>query len=134
MKKITTISLVIIGLLISGFAYAKWTGGSNGYGMHQGQTTNIENLKKFQKDTLPVRDELMTKNAELQNEYGKSTPDYNKIATLEKDIIDLRTKIQASADKYGVGGWGPMAGPIGPHMMGTGSMGPGMMGSSYCWQ
>jgi zinc resistance-associated protein len=132
MKKVATISLVIVGLLISGFAYADWMGGCNEYRMPYGQSTNIDSLKSFQRDTLPVRDEVMTKNAEVQNEYGKATPDYKKIATLQKEIIDLRTKIQVAADKYGVASWGPMSGGMGPSMMGVGAMGPGMTGSNSC--
>ncbi len=124
MKKSAIIGLVIaVGLLIAGGVYAWWPGG--GYGMGYGTGTNVETIKKFQSETLSLRDAIMTKNLELQNEYNKPQPDYNRIATLKKEIIDLQAKIQAVAEKYGVGG--PMGGHMGGMMMGPGMMGQGMM-------
>lgn len=116
MKKGTVIGLVIVvGLLLTGAVYAWWPGG--GYGMgYYGAGTNVETIKKFQKETLSLRDELMTKNLELQNEYNKPVPDTNRIATLRKDIIDIQAKIQTVAEKYGV------SGPMGGMMMGSGMM------------
>jgi len=116
MKKLMAISLIVVaGLLFSSAVYAWW----GGYGMGSGAGTNVETMKKFQKETLSLRDELMTKQLELQNEYSKPVSDTNRIATLKKEIIDLQTKIQTVADKYGISGWG---------QMGQGMMGPGMMG------
>ncbi len=120
MKKATVIGLVIaIGLLLTGVVYAWW----GGYGMGYGTGANVETMKKFQKETLSLRDDLITKSLELQNEYSKPQPDYNRIATIKKDIVDIQTKIQTIADKYGLTTSGYMGG-----MMGRGMMGPGMMG------
>ena len=67
MKRAMIISLtVVIGLFLAG-AYAWW----DGYGMGSGAGTNVETMKKFQRETLNLRDELMTKQMELQNEYNK---------------------------------------------------------------
>ncbi len=122
--KVLTGLVVAIGLLIAGGVYAWWPGG--GYGMgYYGTGTNVETMKKFQKETLSLRDDLMTKQLELQNEYNKPVPDTNRIATLRKEIIDLQAKIQTVAEKYGVSG--PMGGHIGGMMMGHGMMGRGMM-------
>lgn len=100
MKKAVVIGLIIvIGLLFVSAVYAWWGG--------YGRGTNIENVKKFQKETLSLRDELMTKQFELQDEYSKPVPDTNRIAALRKEIIDLQAKIQAIAEKYGISVWGP---------------------------
>ena len=124
MKKLSIIGLTVaVALILAGAVYAWWPGG--GYGMGYGTSANVETMKKFQKETLSLRDDLMTKNLELQNEYSKPQPDYNRIATLKKEIIDLQAKIQAVAEKYGVGG--PMGGHMGGMMMGPGMMGQGMM-------
>lgn len=124
-KKSTIISLVVaIGLLISGGVYAWWPGGN--YGMGYGASENVETMKKFQKETLGLRDELMIKQLELQNEYSKPQPDYNRIGTLRKEIVDIQTKIQASADKYGLPAWGSGYGK-GHGMMSRDMMGYGMM-------
>ena len=60
----------------------------------------MENLKKFQKETLGMRDELMANRAELANEYAKLAPDETRIAYLQKQMIDTRTKIQKTSEKY----------------------------------
>lgn len=121
MKRVAMVFAVVLALSF-GAAHAE-TGGTGG-------TTNIESLKKFQTETATLRDELTIKFFELQNEYAKTEPDYNRIATIRKEIVDIQTKLQASADKYGV--WCPMCGMgggiTGQGMMGRGMMGGGMMG------
>jgi len=122
------IGFVVVFLLASVIdAGAQWDG--------YGAGTNVETMKKFQKETLALRDELMTKNLELRNEYSKSVPDTGRIATLRKEIIDLETKIQNIADKYNMTSYGRMGGMMGSGMMGggmdcpmMGGMGGGMMG------
>ncbi|HTP04762.1 MAG TPA: hypothetical protein VMM54_06375 [Nitrospirota bacterium] len=114
MKRAPMIGFVVVFLLASVIdAGAQWDG--------YGAGTNVETMKKFQKETLALRDELMTKNLELRNEYSKSVPDTGRIATLRKEIIDLETKIQNIADKYNMTSYGRMGG-----MMGSGMMGGGM--------
>ena len=97
-KKIMISFLVITGLLVAGLVYAA------NY-MHY---TNPETMRKFQKETLGLREELIIKEYELQYEYNKEVPDTNHIATLQKEITELETKIQATADKYGIPGSGGM--------------------------
>ncbi|GAB4415042.1 MAG: hypothetical protein OHK0032_11190 [Thermodesulfovibrionales bacterium] len=125
MKKAIMIGLVAaIALMVIGgavYAHGPW-----GHGMVYGTGANVENVKKFQKETLSLRDELITKRLELQNEYGKPQPDYDRIGTLRKEIVDIQTKIQAAADKYGVPAFGH---GMGHGMMGRGMIGEGMMGA-----
>ena len=122
MKKRT---LVVLGLVLSmsiivaGSAMARQGGG---YGMmgsgydrgngncnwNDGDRTEVspEAMAKFQKETLSLRDELITKRLELSQEYDKETPDADRIAQLRKDMIDVQTKIQKVADKYDIDGAG----------------------------
>ncbi len=132
MRKGIAIGLVVVtGLLLGGVAYAWGPWGGCGYGMgyvtgYQGNS-NVQSVQRYQKETLGLRDELMAKYAELQTEQSKPVPDTNRISTLRNEILDLQTRIQDSADKYGVPAWGPEGG-----MMARGMMGPGMMGQWGC--
>lgn len=137
MKKIAIVTVVVATALVAGTAVAQmgWGGGPGpGMGFYgQGATgnTNVENLKKFQKETLSLRDELITKRAELGNEYNKETPDTARIGELQKQIVDLQTKIHKAAEKNGLSAWRQGRGPgrgfgMGPGMMyGTGPQGAG---------
>jgi zinc resistance-associated protein len=125
-KTAVIVALVLLaGLFIAGTAstwctwggYGGWSRG--GYGTRYG-TVDTESFRSFQKDTLSLREEMIAKDLELQNEYNKPTPDPKRIATLEKEAIDLQTKIQEVADKYGLSAWGPMGGYAGRGMMGPG--------------
>ncbi len=119
MKKAAFLGLAVaLAMVLTGVVYAH---GPWGHGMDYGMdysTPNVdtETLKKFQKETLSLRDELLTKKLELRNEYNKSVPDKKHIATLRKEIIDLQTKIQEISDKYGIDI------PTGYGMMGRGMM------------
>jgi len=92
--------VVIVGLLLVGVVYASGPHGQ--YGMNACQNIDVEKVKKFQSDTLSLRDDLITKRLELRNECMKSEPDTNRIATLKKEIGELRTQIREVADKYEV--------------------------------
>jgi hypothetical protein len=134
MKKVSVVAIVVaIGFLVSSIGYAAWQG--------YGNPADVNALKQFQKETLPLRDELAAKTLDLQNEYAKQTPDQSKVATLQKEIVDLQTKIGTAAQKQGIPAYGPGTGygygyGMGPWMMGGYGgyygMGPGMMyGSGY---
>ncbi len=114
---VMTAVVVAAAVLFAGGAHAWW--GGHGPSDGPGSVTDVESFKKFQKETLSLRDEMMTRKIELRNEYYKEKPDASRIATIRKEIIDLETKIQAAADKYGIETGGPMRG--------RGTMGRGMM-------
>lgn len=127
MKKRTFVVLAAVlslSLVAAGSAFARWGGGygqmgpgyDRGYGncyFNYSDRTQVEpeTLARFQKETLPLRDEMVTKRLELSQEYDKETPDADRIAQLRKDMVDIETKIQKSADKYDVwpGGQGRRA-------------------------
>lgn len=121
MKKVMGMILTVMMVLVfAGAAFAWWDGPGMGYGSGSYSGANAETMKKFQKETLSLRDDLMTRQIDLQAEYDKPVPDTARVATLKKDIIDIQAKIQIVADKHGVPAWGP--GSRGGMMMGRGMM------------
>jgi zinc resistance-associated protein len=104
MKRLVVAAMVMamVGLL-GGMAYAAWQGGPGGQ-------VDVNAFRQFQKDTLPLRDEMMAKAVELHNEYAKNNPDRARIEKLQSEMRDLRTKIGAAADKQGVQAFGMGAG------------------------
>lgn len=50
-------------------------------------------FRKFQADTIDLRQEMMNKRFEMQRENLKGTPDSGKIAALQADIKVLQAKI-----------------------------------------
>jgi hypothetical protein len=50
-------------------------------------------FRKFQADTIDLRQEMMTKRFELQRENLKGIPDREKVASLQGDIKTLQSKI-----------------------------------------
>ena len=131
MKTVTTMVMAVMAVfLLASAAFAWWDGPGMGNGPGYYSGANSETMKKFQKETLSLRDDLMTKQLDLQAEYDKPVPDTARIASLKKDIIDIQAKIQIVADKHGVPAWGPGSG--GGMMMGRGMMGRGMMMGAGC--
>ncbi len=130
MKKVVVaaVAVVVIGLLGT-MGYAAWQGAD-------GQV-DVNAFRQFQKETLPLRDEMMAKGLELRNEYNKQKPDQDRIAKLGTEMGALRTQIQAVAEKQGLPAFGNgpgMGRGWGSMMMGWGygrGRGAGMMGGGY---
>jgi hypothetical protein len=103
MNKASVAALVLIaGLLLVTVVYAHFPDGEKAAGF---ENINIESVKKFQQETLPLRDMLMVKKLELRQEYKEEKPDREKIAEIKKEIIDIRTKIEIKADEAGLPAW-----------------------------
>lgn len=117
---IAGLAVVFALVVFGGAVYAQ---GQRGYGMICGTNLNLAEIEKFQEETLSLRNELLTKRLELQNEYCKTKLDYDRIATLRKEIVDIQTKIHAAADKYGLSAIGGSFGMRSGMMMGKGMMG-----------
>jgi hypothetical protein len=132
MKKVTGMVVAVMAVLVlASAAFAWWDGPGMGYGPGSYSGANAETMKKFQKETFSLRDELAGKQLDLQAEYDKPVPDTARIASIKKDIIDIQAKIQVVADKHGIPAWGPGSGRgmmMGRNMM----MGRGMMGGGGC--
>jgi hypothetical protein len=141
MKKLMVVALIVVfGALLSTVAVAAWT---KGQGPGHDAQVDVNAFRNFQKETLPLRDEMAVKRLELRNEFSKAEPDQAKIAALQKEMIDLRTKVSDAAKKNGLpdrgfgtgyagrGGYGP--GNCGG--FGRGGNGPGYgpgCGAGYC--
>ena len=162
MKRLTT----IIGILILAGAVAvpvmawgpRWGGGHHmmgtwGSGPEYGngdygnltseQKSSLDALdRKFYEETRDLRSQIWTKSRELDSVLNSTDPDLGKAKSLQKEISDLRTKLdektvtyELDARKivpdqgfgYGYGrGYGDHMGPYGGNIMGYG---PG----GYCW-
>jgi zinc resistance-associated protein len=150
MKKLLAVALVVVfGAALSTAAVAAWT---RGQGTGPDSQVDVNAFRAFQKETLPLRDEMAAKRLELRNEFNKETPDQAKIGALQKEMIDLRTKISDAAKKNGLpdrgfgrgyaggDGYGPSYGNgpgrgRGYHMGYGGGYGPGSgRGSCPMWQ
>jgi hypothetical protein len=104
MKRILGAVVAAAIALTGGVALAHGPGMGQGAGHDTG--TSAASMRKFQKETLGLRDELAAKRLDLQEEYDKAEPNSGRIASLKKEIVDLEAKIQVAADKYGVRSWG----------------------------
>ena len=104
MKRTTWGVLMAAVVLTAGVALAG-DGPGTGYGPGR-SGASAASVKKFQKETLSLRDDLGAKQADLQEEYDKPEPDAARIASLRKDIVDIEARIQIAADKYAVRSWG----------------------------
>jgi hypothetical protein len=124
-RTVMMVAVALVALVAAGVASAQmgWGPGmGHGMGYYGGGSdgqVNVENVKKFQKETLSLRDDLITKRTELQNEYAKQAPDTSRIADLRKQMIDIQAQIQKAAEKNGLPAWG--------QGYGHGRMGRGMM-------
>ena len=131
MKKGIAMSMALLAVLVlSSAVYAWW--GDCGMGCSD-TNASVENMKKFQKETLSLRDELMTMKLELRDEYDKPAPDINRIAAIKKEIIDQQVKIQTVAGKYGLQpGEAMKRDRTGHGKKGRGMMGTDMMAGCGC--
>lgn len=94
MKKMSVVAIALT-LAVSLFSRAD-AGFGNGMGAGCGnceQQGASEPFRKFQADTIDLRQEMMTKRFEVQRENLKGTPDREKIASLQSDIKVLQSKI-----------------------------------------
>lgn len=96
MKKLSVV-VVAITLAVSMFSVAS---AGNRQGMMGGgcgncgqQGASSDPFRKYQADTLDLRQEMMMKRFEVQRENLKGTPDSAKVAALQAEIKVLQAKI-----------------------------------------
>ena len=98
MKKMSVV-VIALSLAVSLFSIAN-AGNRNGMGGGCGNCAKGEvsapsdQFRKFQADTIDLRQEMMTKRFEMQRENLKGAPDKEKIVALQADIKALQSKIQ----------------------------------------
>jgi zinc resistance-associated protein len=128
-------------LLVAGAALLTATGvfAMKGMGgMNCGMMANVkpDEARAFFKETSDLRTEVMVKQIELRQERAKSTPDTAKVEALQKELTDLRAKLQAAAKQHNMPECGCMAGGMmqgGMANGGCGKMGQkGAMGKDGC--
>ena len=106
MKKM---SVVLVALSLAFFSFSSaGAGNSNGMGggcgncAKDGAGTQPEPFRKFQADTIDLRQEMMTKRFDMQRENLKAAPDSDKIEALQAEIKLLQTKIMAVRAQSGL--------------------------------
>lgn len=107
MKKMSVAALALtLAVSLFSFANAGMNGGCSQCAQQQSapavQAAPAEPLRKFQADTIDLRQEMMNKRFEMQRENLKATPDNTKIAALKADIATLQAKILAIRSQSGL--------------------------------
>lgn len=121
MKKGMVAVVAVVGaLLASSVVYAGWGWGGSWCMTGTGQNVSTQKMRSFQKDTLKLRESLMEKQLDLQDELSMDVPDGKKVAVLRKEIISLQSQLQAAGDKYGMSDWGMGHNTGNRHMMDSG--------------
>ncbi len=144
MKKTIAIAagLALMGVVAVGAWAGPWQG-RGGYGPgncpgwgpgggYQGQQLSKEEyaqkkekLAAFMKETLPLRQKMVSKGMELRTERMQASPDEAKIKALTDEVIDLRSQIAKKANDAGLSGFWRMGKGYGR------GFGPGMRGGGY---
>ena len=95
MNKISVVAMALtLAVSLFSSANAGCRGGmGGGCGDCAQQGAPSEPFRKFQADTIDLRQEMMTKRFDLQRENLKAAPDEAKIASLQADIKALQSKI-----------------------------------------
>jgi zinc resistance-associated protein len=97
--------------------------------------------RKFYEETRELRDQIWTKSRELDSVLNSSNPDLDKAKALQKEISDVRAKLDekkmeydlearkiSTDSQYGSGYGRGYGGPMMGYGMGRGGYGPGA-----CW-
>jgi hypothetical protein len=115
MRKGVIAGLVLFSVIfLVSVVYAHPPGGGWGTCLTRLDNADINSVKKFQKETLPLRDELVTKRLEIREECRKENPDRDHIANLRKEMIDIRTELHKKADALGISSLRTLKGQCGP--------------------
>ena len=102
------------------------------------QKTKLGELQeKHWKDTVSLRNEMQTKRLELRTLWTAPTPDKNKILTKQRELNELRDKMQVKATDFRLD-IRKVLSPEQAAQMGTNASGMGfhrgMMGKHSMWQ
>ena len=104
MKKMSVV-VIAMALAVSMFSIAN-AGHKNGMGGGCGDCVQsgapTDQYRKFQADTIDLRQEMMGKRFEMQRENLKGTPDTAKIASLQAEIKVIQGKLLAIRAQSGL--------------------------------
>jgi hypothetical protein len=113
MKNMSVVAMALsLAVSLFSLAHAGYGNGNGGgcsqcaqsQSLSQQQTESSDPFRKFQADTIDLRQEMMNKRFEAQRENLKGTPDAAKIAALQAEIMDLQAKILAVRSQSGLPG------------------------------
>ncbi len=122
MRRLAGVGIAAAVVLAAGVALARDVRGPDSRGAASAEAAT-------RSETLDLRDELVAKQMDLEAEYQKAEPDPARIATLRKDIVDIRARLRAVGDRYGVRTWGRGHG----RGMMYGPAGWDGCGCGHCW-
>lgn len=114
MKRIAILTLAaLISLGVLGVSAYAWKG--SGFGGYGGVCPTYgyldsEKLQKFYNDTLPLRQKQLQLRGQLLQLYSTPNPDWNAIAKIQQEMIQLRTEIQKRAYESGLNFGGRVSG------------------------
>lgn len=89
-KAMLAIVAVAVALALSGAAFAA-------DGQVSNRTVSAETMNKFRQHTAGLKGELYAKELELQNEYAYDGINTARIAELEGEMKEIKTKIRSVA-------------------------------------
>ncbi len=133
MKKIVSLGLAValVAIFVTG-AVAFGPGSGMGMGPCYGTGSAVapeqaQKFAQFQKDVLPLRQQMLALRTDLMTLRSQSTPDWKAIAEKQKQMVDVRTEIMKKATEAGFKDFGQgRCGCAGMGMRGMGMQGPGM--------
>ncbi len=126
-KGAVAVLVVMAALLASSAVYADWGWGGGWCMTGNDPGMSTQKMRSFQKDTLKLRESLMDKRLDLQEEFSKEVPDGKRLAVLRKEIVQIQSQLQAAGEKHGMSNWG-----MGGNMGMDGNMGQRQMGAGGC--
>jgi cell shape-determining protein MreC len=67
-----------------------------------GKCADKQAVQQFTQETVALTSALKTKDIELREQYSYDAIDTRKVSALEEELKDLKDKINAAAQKYGI--------------------------------
>lgn len=67
-----------------------------------GKCVDKQVVSQFTQETATLTDTLKAKDLELRGQYSNDSIDIHKVNALESEIKELKDKINATANKYGI--------------------------------
>lgn len=112
MKKLMVIvfaAAVIVSTGIASYAFGPHGGEgpvAGGYCVSYTQLTPEQkaNADRFQKEVAPLREEMFEKRSQMRELRAQTSPDWKAIEKLQKDMVELKVKIQKTAHELGFEG------------------------------
>lgn len=114
-KTLLIVGIALLALAVASSAFAQGRGRMGGPGMGYrcditalpGLNLSADQVQKIRdqqnahwKEILPLRNQMVAKRLELRQLWLQKTPDRARIETVQKEVQDLRGKLQANQTRY----------------------------------